>query len=443
MFSKAYIQDYSQIKDLENRKSDDIFHSNNIKSYEIDKLQLMYLKSICLKKLKKLNFLSFKLKISLINIVEIYCDLCFKEIINNRNKKHNKSDAKESPFNRHNGTNVVNKKYNLMYLGNKKKQKINKFLLNSLFKSEIPPLNKNKKQNDDVVTHIISKKNNTLDLFSKKSNSTRQKFLYCNSFTRLFIGETDKESILQRHLSNILVIKQNKINVNGSYVDLSERYLKTIFSKLYKKNSRKLLLDDVLKDTLEKYKVNQKYLDEYKKSDPNKKIIMSRNNKSVKRINFHLKNKVNIEQYIIKTLNYNKNINNHRKELRNTNSANLTKRRNILKLKEKNSKNKNENNSSFLIDNLCKILSESKCFSKKINKKNPKRKIWIKTENSIFINNKYNNIGKRNNDSYYNNSFRTNISKYYHSSKKEYAKNLLIKKDFFLKNKTSPKKMQI
>jgi hypothetical protein len=273
IFSKVYIPDYSQIKDLENRKNDDILGANNIKLYEIDKLQLMYLKSVCLKKLKKLNFLSFKLKVSLINIVEIYCDLCFKEITNNRNKELEKKNEKELLFNRQNGINIINKKFHLMPFGNKKKQKINKTLLNNLLKSEISPLNKNKKQGDDVITHIISKQSNVIDLFGKKSNSVSQKILYCNSFTRLFIGETDKESILQRHLSNILVLKQNNLNINGSYVDLSRKYLKTIFTKIYKKNSRKLMLDDVLKNTLEKYKVNQKYLDEYNKNDPKKKKI--------------------------------------------------------------------------------------------------------------------------------------------------------------------------
>jgi hypothetical protein len=446
IFSKAYIPDYSQIKDLENRKNDDILDENNIKLYEIDKLQLMYLKSVCLKKLKKLNFLSFKLKVSLINIVEIYCDLCFKEITNNRNKELEKKNEKELLFNRQNGINIINKKFHLMPFGNKKKQKINKTLLNNLLKSEISPLNKNKKQGDDVITHIISKQSNVIDLFGKKSNSVSQKILYCNSFTRLFIGETDKESILQRHLSNILVLKQNNLNINGSYVDLSRKYLKTIFTKIYKKNSRKLMLDEVLKNTLEKYKVNQKYLDEYNKNDPKKKKLMKTNNK-IKKINqildFPLKNKEKIEEHIIKTFNYNKSMDNYKKGHRNNSSAKSTKIRNFLNLHSKKNKIKKENDSTFLIDNLCKVLSETEYIPKKINKKKSKNKLWIKTDNSSVVNNKYYNIGKRSNDSYHNNTFRTNISKNYQSSIKKYSKNFIFKKDYFLKNNTSRKFMQI
>lgn len=431
IFSKVYIPDFSKIKDLENRKNDIILHT---KSYETDKLQYLYLKSVCLKKLKKLNFLSFKLKISLINIVDIYCDLCFKEIINNRKKHPYKKDSKELIYNRHNGINIINKKYSLMTLGNKKKSKINTLIINNLLKAELSTLNnnKNKKQNDDVITHIISKNSNTLDIFAKKSNSARQKLLYCNSFTRLFIGETDKDSILQRHLSNILVLKQNNLNVNGSYVDLSEIYLKKIFKKIYKRNSRKLLIDDVLKKTLEKYEINQKYLDEYNKKDnkntntPKKSHLMKR--KFNKEKIFPFNNKVNIEEQILKTYSYDKNKNNLRK-VKNINSAKV---RNNLNLNSNKKNIKKENESSILIENLCKELSDSICFSKRNSNKNSKNNLWIKTETNYLFKNKNFNNKKKYNDFYYRNNFRTNTIKSYHSSKKEYPKDFLIKKDIFI-----------
>jgi hypothetical protein len=46
IFSQMKIPDFSNSKDLENEKED--YSIKNIKLYEIDKLQYLYLKKICL-----------------------------------------------------------------------------------------------------------------------------------------------------------------------------------------------------------------------------------------------------------------------------------------------------------------------------------------------------------------------------------------------------------
>ena len=130
LFSKTSIPDYSEIKNIENKTEDNII--KNLKSYEIDKLQYYYLKNIGLKKLKKLNFLSVKLKMSLINITQIYSNLCKKEII----KHKNNSKDKDLLLNRTKRMSNINKKYFTFRFGNRDKTtKMNHFFFNNILKN--------------------------------------------------------------------------------------------------------------------------------------------------------------------------------------------------------------------------------------------------------------------------------------------------------------------
>ena len=430
IFSKMKIPDFSNSKDLENEKED--YSIKNIKLYEIDKLQYLYLKKICLLKLKNLHILALKLKMSLINIIQIYIDLCVKEILINKNKYESKNNQRE------NGIINSNKIFPTGMRTNIKRRtiKIHTLLFNNNLKNELSTIknnNKNKKQNDDIITNIISKNNNSIDLFKKRNNSAKQKPLYCNSFTRLFIGETDKDSILERHLSNILVLKQNNININGYFIDISEGYLKNIFKKIYKKDSQKLLIDNYLQKTLEKFEDNQKYLDEYnKKIHPkkSKKILIRKFSKLVNDINnIELNNKDNIENRILKTYNYKLNKNRNIKGLKKVNSE---KTRDLLYSKNNKSlkKSENKNESSILIENLCKELSDSKLILKKLNNKKDKKNLWIKTNSYRHTKNK--NYFFRNNNSYFNN-FNTNCLSTNHKKKRDY-KYFLSNNDLFFNN---------
>ena len=413
IFSKTYILDFSNIKDLEDKNHN--YMIKDLKSYEIDKFQYLFLKNICINKLEKLNYLSYKLKISLINIIQIYLDLCIKEILNNRNKQLSYLKEKKLLFNRNNDIDNLNPKFPFIRLGNKRRNtKLNKLFFNNFLKNDMPILkiSKNKKQNDETITNIISKNNNTIDLFGKRNNSAKQKLLYCNSFTRLFIGETDNESVLKRHLSNILVLKQNRLKVNGSYIDLSEGYLKNLFNKIYQKNSRQLLLDDYLKKTLDKFKVDQKYVNEINKKysiKPCKKLILkkfTKLNNDIKIIDCKDYNDKNdFENQILKTYNYNNNKNKFEKDLRKINSEKTKK---IINLKYPKKIKIIKNGSTVLIDNFYTKLSNSDLFSKKINNKRINKDILEKTD--IEIQNKNKILYLKNNYSY-NNHFRNNTFK--------------------------------
>lgn len=85
-----------------------------------------------------------------------------------------------------------------------------------------------------LTNKAISQKNKLIDAKNNKSNQNT--FLYCNSFTHLFIGDTDEESVKQRYLSNIIVKNEQRLNIHGSYVDLSAGYLKQLYKKIIKQN---------------------------------------------------------------------------------------------------------------------------------------------------------------------------------------------------------------
>ena len=389
MFSKIYIPDFSDINDFEN-----IIYENNklkIKTYEIDKLQYFYLKNICIKKLKRIQYLSFKLKVSLNNIIEVYFDLCIKDMFlqHNKNDKNffkNLSKTNEKDFYNYR-KNILTQKTSFSRFKIRKHTKKNTLItLNSLKRDNSISI-KNKKRESDAITNIIAKKNNTIDILGKRSQSTRPKLLYCNSFTRLFIGETDKDSIMQRHLSNILVLKHNKIKVNGIYVDLCEGYLKKLFQNLYKKNKRELLIDNYLQKTYQKYESNQKYLDEYNKKNvdntPKKRFFIS-NDQFRHEIDIPFDDNVNIEEQLLKTYHYNKDKKKHLK-LRKIKSANI-KKYFILNNKKNTIKQEKENDSSILIENLCKELSDYNHISIVKNKKTMPKNLWIKTENNTLQN---------------------------------------------------------
>jgi hypothetical protein len=426
MFSKIYIPDFSDINDFEDR-----IHDNNrptLKTYEIDKLQYFYLKNICMKKLKKIQYLSFKLKVSLNNIIEIYFDLCIREMFLQHNKKDkhffkNLSKTNEKDFYNYK-KNILTTKTSFSRFKIRKHTKKNSLITLNSIKRDNSISIKNKKKEADEITNIIANKNNTIDILGKRSQSTRPKLLYCNSFTRLFIGETDKDSIIRRHLSNILVLKHNKINVNGIYVDLSKGYLKKLFQNLYQKNKRELLIDNYLQKTYQKYENNQKYLDEYNKKNvdntPKKGFFIS-NDHFHNEIDIPFDDNVNIEEQLLKTYHYNKDKNKHKK-LRKTKSTNV-KKYFILNNKKNAIKKDKENDSSILIENLCKELSDYNHISNVKNKKTMPKNLWIKTENNILQNYNYFNTVKRVNYSHHhNNNFRTNTLKNSNCLKKKILK---------------------
>ena len=419
IFSKIYIQDFSKI-DMSNINEDNMneYTMNNLSSYKIDKLQFFYLTNLCKAKIKKLYFLSVKLNIPLFNIIQIYCNICINEIIDSKKKFINIDNKNELEllFNRLNGSKNSRRKFSIQ----RKSIRINNFIYTNLMKNNIPKVKNKNKQKIDTDTFInnLHKSNNSFDIFKKKKNSSNQKLSYHNSFTRLFIGETDNESIAKRHLSNFLIFKQSQLNGSASTQNLSGEYLKNLFNEMYKRSDREFITDKELKNILEKYEENQKFLDAFRKkyganSTQNfeQKKYNTLNNESnvsklYKNVKFPFNNEMDIEKKLLKTYNYEKNNNKKRK----LNSGKIR-----SKLYLKNDKIQIEQSESILIENLLKDLSESKFFPKEMKIQNLKKKLKMKNNSSVKI---QKNIFR--NDSHYscNKDKRTKTLKNIHYNKK-------------------------
>jgi hypothetical protein len=143
IFSKIYIPDFSDIKDLESLKEESEFDIvwNDLKSYEIDTFQFLYLKNLCIEKLNKLNYLSYKLNVSLIIVIQLYFNICIKEIINNRKKNGHHLEGNKNIdiiIKRPNGISRINRRLSTIFSGNKKSAlRMNSLMINNNFKDNI------------------------------------------------------------------------------------------------------------------------------------------------------------------------------------------------------------------------------------------------------------------------------------------------------------------
>ena len=122
----------------------------------------------------------------------------------------------------------------------------------------------------------------------KEGNNVQQKYgigklkiSYCNSLSRLFIGETDEKSVREKYLMNITIKKQQKIKLNGVNMSKAESYTKNIVNEIKNKG---IIIDLNLAKIIDKFNKEQKILEEYKKqlkmrnNFPNIKIIKNKNN---------------------------------------------------------------------------------------------------------------------------------------------------------------------
>ena len=108
---------------------------------------------------------------------------------------------------------------------------------------------------------------NTLVNFNKNIIKNRKRPLeYSNSFTRLFIGETDEASIRERYLSNMIVKKQKQLHLLNSYSELSVMYLKKMYKKLFKHEGQKGQLDNDMINLISQFENDHKRIDIYHKS---------------------------------------------------------------------------------------------------------------------------------------------------------------------------------
>lgn len=189
-----------------------------------------YIKYLCQKKIKVLNSFSINSKIPLKTCIEIYLQYCISKISYDKNELF---QNKNSPFYR------KKKNSRLSFsdaLQNITISKAKKKLLNSPI-NNIKPINKNKQ----------------LD--------------YYKSFTRLFIGETDKDSIRERYFSNMVIKKHKELHLYDSYSELSNMYLKKLYQKLFKNGGMKGAMDKDMTDVLKQLNNDHKKVENYQRDE--------------------------------------------------------------------------------------------------------------------------------------------------------------------------------
>lgn len=174
---------------------------------------------------KKLLAISIKTNTSLSLCIKIYLKLCEEKLVDKNKiikKKYSQKETKNLLFKR------LTTNFTRMSL-----------IRANLKKEEFKNLEIKKSKNKTDYKKQINKTIN-----NEKNNKNNSHFLYCNSFTRLFIGEIDEESVKERYLSNIIVKNEQRLNIHGLYVNLSRGYLKQLYNKIQKQNQIEELISN-------------------------------------------------------------------------------------------------------------------------------------------------------------------------------------------------------
>ena len=363
-------------------KEKNFFIKNNL---DVNPLVFSYLVKLCKGKLIKLEKLAIAENASMENILRLYLDLCQKEI---------NFEAEEKSKNQKSFYDEIDTNIN-----------INNNKNNKLPKKRTSIIEENDQNEKDV---------------KKKYGIGKFRLTYNRSLCRLFIGDTDEKSVQKKHLMSITVKKDRTVKINGVAMGKSESYARRIINEIGEEKGN--YIDDDLNKIINKFKREQKYLDEYKK---NLKLEQSESVKKLKTNNSKLK----IKNKKIKMFNINspKNIFKSSSQVNYTNFFSpKIKTRNFNFNSLYNNKNSKTNTINFSSIN----NKKNNFFVSKIPKSNKryifsgfngKRKI-----SKIFLDKfrKYNN-NENNNNCY------TNIIEKKVDVKKNYFIN---KKDFFFNN---------
>ena len=378
---------------------------------QINNLVFSYLNRVANNKITKLLWISNKDKIPLINLMKIYLGLCSQNfislaiknntIIGKRNSQiynFSKKITKRYKTNeRSSNKNVLNlnedckiKKIPILKLNvEKRKVQLNESFKKTISKnqSKLEEENETQKNNsnsacDDMLFEQLQKSIKKLTTKNKNINS---KILYSSSLARLFIGETDKESIREKYLTNFEIKKEKKLKKNKDK-NLSSIFLKVFLSRLEQNKKNKLpLIEKGVENILIKFKKNQEIIDKFARLK-NKTI-----NSTYFYDNFKNFNKTTNK---IGKINYNsKNMNKENKMIMQYKYKKEEKIKNKLVKKILN-KNKIVNMDMIKFNNINKIsLSYNKIKSKLINKeKENKKEIFDYNCNSDLK--KYLNLNK-------------------------------------------------
>ena len=199
---------------------------------DLNPLCFEYLKNLCHKTKKNLTSLILTEQIPLKRIIPLYLNLCEKQIKINKEKQFGiyRRYDKENNY-----TKIIKKAAPILF------SKQNSFLNRTQIK-------------------INPKK------VGGKNMPSIQQLDYCNSFTRLFIGETDEDSIRERYLSNMVVKKHKQLHLLNSYMDLSSMYLKRMYYKLFKKEGGKGVMDKDMINVINQFENDHKKVENFQRN---------------------------------------------------------------------------------------------------------------------------------------------------------------------------------
>ena len=204
------------------------FIKNNL---DVNPLVFSYLVKLCKMKMVKLEKLSISENAPMENLIRLYLDLCQKEIAPNIDDQN--EDQKST-------LEIVDNKNN-KYSAKKSNQ--------------IKGIkNDNRKEDDDINENDVK----------KKYGIGKVRLTYNRSLCRLFIGDTDEKSVQKKHLMGITVKKDRTLKINGIQMGKSESYAKRIINEIGEEKG--YYIDDDLHKILNKFKREQKFLDDYKKN---------------------------------------------------------------------------------------------------------------------------------------------------------------------------------
>ena len=327
IYIKKEIKDYNLKKSLldnelnlySNKNDEDycyVFFQNKKKKYEKSNLVYLYLSHLSKIKIQKFKIISKKENTPLTNILRIYLGLCAQNIItlkinsidinNNENEiNHKKLYSRKNLITKLSLKDEITKKDNnikneinnetkfnniavkIKYISELKTRLAKKFII-SRNKENNKKIEKNKNDNENDIDNENNNDKNeeekkipskisedllneefikSLNNLNKKAKNASLKVLYSSSFTRLFIGETDIESIRERYLSNIDAKKEEKIGKKNKKINnTSETYLKLFSNKIIQNESNKLpLIEKSMETLVTKFKKNQEIIDRFKR----------------------------------------------------------------------------------------------------------------------------------------------------------------------------------
>ena len=203
-----------------------IFFVKEKNQYKLNPLSFRYIQYISYQKYKKLNIISISKHININTLISVYIDLCKSQIELNKETKRKIELQKEK----------------LRQLRRRS---------SALVMNEIKILKKSQSLTNKKRIEI------------HKSQNTQQ-IVYSQSLAKLFIGETDKNSIQERHSNNMVIKRFQKLNLN-SKKETNNIILEKIYSRILNEN-KQLYIEDNKKKVLRRFQNHYNIMNKYKKS---------------------------------------------------------------------------------------------------------------------------------------------------------------------------------